>query len=62
MRRPGHSESGEVVAEPIAVSGVAQLGEGFLLDLSDSFPGHAEELADLVEGAGFAVDESEPQP
>src|SRR5690606_6475424 len=51
----------EVVAELLAAVGVAELGQGLGLDLADALPGHPELLADLLEGAGLAVVEPEPQ-
>jgi hypothetical protein len=49
----------EVVAEPAAAHGVAQLGKGLRLDLADPFTGHAELFADLLQRAHLAVVEPE---
>jgi hypothetical protein len=40
---------------------VAQFGHGSSLELSDSFSGEVEVLADLFKGAGFAAIEPEAQ-
>ena len=40
---------------------MAQLGEGLGLDLADALAGHAEAAPDLLERAGPAVVEPEPQ-
>ncbi len=40
---------------------MAQFGHGSSLELSDSFSGEVEVLADLFKGAGFAAIEPEAQ-
>jgi len=42
--------------------GWRQLRHGLGLDLADALPGHAVDLADLVERAWLPVGEPEPQP
>ena len=41
---------------------MAQLRHRLRLDLADALPGHAVDLADLVERARLAVGEAEPEP
>src|SRR5580704_15672261 len=57
-RRAGWSV--EVVAEDLGPGRVPQLGHGLRLDLADPLPGHAVDLADLVQCLGLAVGEAEP--
>src|SRR5690606_40386096 len=56
---PYRAPSVQVVAQHLRTRGVAQLGHGLGLDLPDPFPGHAVDLADLVQGLGLAVGEPE---
>src|SRR6266704_1532619 len=50
----------EVVPEDVGPGRVAQLGHGLGLDLADALPGHAVDLADLLQGLGLAVGQPEP--
>ena len=52
----------EVVAQHLRARRVAQLRHRLRLDLADALAGHAVDLADLVERAGLAVSEAEPEP
>src|SRR5690625_535649 len=50
----------QVVAQDLGTGRVAQLRHGLTLYLPNSLPGDAVDLADLVEGLGLAVGETEP--
>src|SRR3954452_13658160 len=52
----------QVVAQHLRAAGVAQLRHGLRLDLADPLTGDPVDLADLVEGAGLPVGQTEPQP
>src|SRR3954451_631974 len=51
-----------VGAQPFGPLTVAQLGHHLALDLADTLTGQSEQLADLVQRAGLAVFEAEPEP
>src|SRR5215468_6299757 len=59
---PSPARSVEVVAQNLRPGRVAELRHGLRLDLADALAGDAVNLADLVEGAGLAVGQAEPQP
>src|SRR5580693_3112131 len=50
----------QVVAQEVGPGRVAEFGHGLGLDLADALPGHAVDLADLVQGLGLAVGQAEP--
>ena len=41
---------------------MAQLSDGFVLDLADPLPGDAEDLAHFLQGVGPSVEHAEPHP
>lgn len=53
---------GQVVAQGVGAGGVAQLGQGGGFDLSDAFSGDSIDPGDVIDGAGLAVGEAEPEP
>src|SRR5688500_18522749 len=51
----------QVVLELLGAAGVAELAQGFRLDLADALAGDAELVADLFEGTLAAVVEAEAE-
>src|SRR4051794_11290625 len=54
-RRPG---SVQIAPELVGEGMVPELVEGLGLDLADAFPGHAEDAAYVLQGAGAAVSQA----